>query len=415
MRFTRLSLALACAFLLSTSAVSVAQAQDRSPVTASSNTSATPATLDLGFLGNPGRDLVPAIRTRGFGTTNAGIAFSPGQSFRFRTEFPAKAIVAFTATPLDSVMVEEKPVVDGFPDAPSTWEYTVTVAQGAPRGTPVKLEMSDASDPSSTAFNFTTALQVPTTADRINLGELDSPGTQLQDAAANAGQGTPDGQIALAPGQTLTFRTNFPPGYDGSKVTFTGGPPSLVTTKAREITYQATGLPTAWEYSVTLSPNATGDVPVALQMSDPLHGDNRAWNFNIEVRPTVSQTAPATYSERPADEGSTSPASTPASAPSRSVLGWLKDKFVSTFVTPLENIVRAAVDAAGRSATDSYGRARGSADRNTLVGADGQPLPDDVANAIRQRGDHAAPTPGLSGVLNERIHDESHPERSSGE
>jgi hypothetical protein len=260
-------------------------------------------------------------------------------------------------------------------------------------------------------------LDIPTVGDPIFLGEIDSPGTELRDAVIHSGHASPDNEIALSPGQTLTFRTSFPPGVvqGVEDLQFSGSPPWLVTTTQRPLTSATPDRPQIWEFSVTLSPDAKGDIPLAVHMIVPLHGDNGAWNWGMMVRPTPAL-AKAPISPETTTETEAREAPAPEPTARRTALGWFADGVYAATVGPLETLFRAIVHAVV-SRTEGRASERAAADSRPAADGNANGLPDDLAKAVRHRdaAEQASPTAGLSRVLEERIVEEAHADRPSGE
>jgi hypothetical protein len=244
----------------------------------------------------------------------------------------------------------------------------------------------------------------PATPAVVDLGFLDryggdswekpsGPIDNFMEALQNARHASsPYGQGYLAPGQTFKFRTAFevfftssgPVSY--SSVSSTAEPPKITWTRtAVPVTTQAGENKMGWEYSVTIPPDAALGSVYRLGMKDSI-GYWGPLEFPILVTQSL--------------------------APPRETLGQFVGDFFKWVASPVTKLVD-AVARAVRGTADSAKSddARSSEDQKALVGADGQPLPDDVADAIRARGAESSPSPGLAGVLRDRVTDGGHPER----
>jgi hypothetical protein len=397
MRLSRISLALAGTLFLAPQVTSQARAQDDpAPTQASSSKKATPPDVNLGTLTSPGTQLLEAAKKAGHVTADGRLMLEPGQTLKFRAVAPPFPwVIDFGATPNFTAWTGATTIGESDFTKPQLREYSITLSPMANESSRAGVRLSgwtivddtksgtDAKD-----WNFDIAMRaVPPTVD---LGVLSAPSKDFLEEAKKAGHLATDGSLTLAPGQTLKFRTTSPVelGNDSALV-FNAEPSEGVTWTRTPTTVSVAGSDVpGMEYAVTLKPDAPATTPVRILLSDP------ARTLDVGVKQSDS------------DDGRAPP---PPRVESPSIVGSIVEALI---FSPLEALTR-AIWGFPRS-TGAAADRRESADSKTLVGADGRPVPDDVAKAIRERGSSAA-TPGLSGVLRERISEESHPERGSGE
>jgi hypothetical protein len=278
-------------------------------------------------------------------------------------------------------------------DAPATWEYSVTLSPSASATSPARVFLKTRDSYVAETFSaWLFDLKVRAPAPTVDLGLLADPSKDFLEEAKKAGHLTENGELTLAPGQTLKFRVAVPlDGRSESSVILNAEPPSAVTWTKTPTTLP--GDAPGMEYTVTLATNASPATPVRIQLTGiPGSAEASVWSVDMPVQLLNTgdgREKPSTV--RAILDAIASPFERIASAIARTIRG--------TSETPRADEIR-----------------RDDAPPTSLVGADGQPLPDDLAKAIRARGARGSePTPGLSGVLNERITRDTHPEREVGE